>query len=64
MTTSRLDIMYAVCLVARYQASPKQTNEKAIKRIFKYLKGTLDYGLWSKRDDDFFLSVGCVTNSS
>jgi len=39
LTTSRPDIMFAVCLCARYQANPKESHFKAAKRILKYLKG-------------------------
>jgi len=46
LTTSRPDIMFAVCLCARYQAYPKESHFKAAKRILKYLKGTSSVGLW------------------
>ena len=45
VTTSRLDVMHAVGLVARFQANPKETHVLAIKRIFRYLKGTTKFGL-------------------
>ena len=38
--------MQAVGKVARFQATPKETHVLAVKRIFKYLKGTTDFGLW------------------
>jgi len=46
LTASRPDIMFSVCLCARYQASPRETHYMAAKRILKYLKGTIDVGLW------------------
>ena len=46
LTTSRPDIMFTVCLCARYQANPKVSHFKAAKRIMKYLKGTSTVGLW------------------
>jgi len=46
LTTSRSDIMFVVCLCARYQANPKESHLKAAKRILKYLKGTTNVGLW------------------
>ena len=46
LTASRPDIMFAVCLCARYQAYPKESHFKAAKRILKYLKGTSSVGLW------------------
>jgi len=45
LTASRPDIMFAVCLCARYQANPKESHFKAAKRILKYLKGITNAGL-------------------
>ncbi len=45
-TRTRPNIMHAVCQVGRFQASPKNTHLLAVKRIFRYLKGTTYYGLW------------------
>jgi hypothetical protein len=52
---SHPDIMHVVGLVERYQAAPKQSHLLAIKRIFKYLNGTMDYGLWYPRNQNFQL---------
>jgi FtsZ-interacting cell division protein YlmF len=57
ITTSRPDIMHVVGIVGRYQAAPKQSHLLAVKRIFRYLKGTMDYGLWYPRSQNFQLSV-------
>jgi len=46
LTASRSDIMFAVCLCARYQANSKESHFKVAKRILKYLKGTSSVGLW------------------
>jgi len=46
LTASRPDIIFFVCLRARYQANPKESHFKAAKRILKYLKGTTNVGLW------------------
>jgi len=46
LTASRPDIMQSVCVCARYQASPKEPHLIAVKRILKYLKGTISFGLW------------------
>ena len=45
LTASRPDIMFATCLCARFQSSPKESHLNAIKRIFKYLSGSLHLGL-------------------
>ena len=44
-TRTRPDIAYAVSSVARYCSQPTLQHWIAVKRIFRYLNGTLDYGL-------------------
>jgi len=56
ITTSRPDIMQVVGMVGRYQKTPKQSHLVAITRIFKYLKGTMTYGLWYPRNQNFQLT--------
>jgi hypothetical protein len=46
ITTSRPDIMFSVCLCARFQANPKESHLLALKRILRYLKNTPNIGLW------------------
>ncbi|XP_016185716.2 uncharacterized protein LOC107627395 [Arachis ipaensis] len=46
LTASRPDIMFSVCMCARYQANPKESHLSTVKRIMKYLIGTLNVGLW------------------
>ncbi|GKE56972.1 retrovirus-related pol polyprotein from transposon TNT 1-94 [Tanacetum coccineum] len=50
LTSSRPDLIYAVCLCARYQAKPTKKHLNAVKRIFRYLKGTINMGLWYSKD--------------
>ncbi|GJY44163.1 retrovirus-related pol polyprotein from transposon TNT 1-94 [Tanacetum coccineum] len=50
LTSSRQDLIYAVCLCARYQAKPTEKHVNAVKRIFQYLKGTINMGLWYSKD--------------
>nr|GEV33586.1 uncharacterized mitochondrial protein AtMg00810-like [Tanacetum cinerariifolium] len=45
LTSSRLDLVYAVSLCARYQAKPAKKHLQVVKRIFRYLKGTINMGL-------------------
>ncbi|KAK2986327.1 hypothetical protein RJ640_029442 [Escallonia rubra] len=45
LTASRPDIMFSVCLCARFQACPKESHLIAVKIILRYLKGTHDLGL-------------------
>ena len=45
LTASRPDIMFSVCLCARFQANPKESHLTTVKRIFRYLYGTKDFSL-------------------
>nr|GEZ30281.1 hypothetical protein [Tanacetum cinerariifolium] len=45
LTSSRPDIAHAICLCARYQAKPTEKHLKEVKRIFRYLRGTVNTGL-------------------
>ena len=47
--------MHAVGMVGRFQENPKETHLQAVKRIFKYLQGTQNYGLRYPRDADLTL---------
>nr|GEV14832.1 retrovirus-related Pol polyprotein from transposon TNT 1-94 [Tanacetum cinerariifolium] len=69
VTSSRPDIMFATCMCARYQANPNEHHVLAVKRIFRYLKGTINLGLWYPKDSGFDLTtysdadhVGCHLN--
>jgi hypothetical protein len=55
VTSSRPDVMQAVGQVARFQATPKETHVMAVKRIFRYLKATKDYGLWYPKGNELSL---------
>ncbi|GJV43149.1 retrovirus-related pol polyprotein from transposon TNT 1-94 [Tanacetum coccineum] len=55
LTSSRLDIVQAVCYCARYPARPTKKHLKEVKRIFRYLKGTINMGLWYSKDSGFEL---------
>jgi hypothetical protein len=57
ITASHPDIMHVVGMVGRYQAAPKESHLLDVKRIFRYLKGTMNYGLWYPRNQNFQLSV-------
>ena len=47
--------MFSTCLCAGFQADPRESHLMAIKRIFRYLKGTLNLGIWYPRDSGFDL---------
>ena len=46
LTASRSDIIFSVCLCARFQSCPKKSHLIVIKHIIKYLKGTIGMILW------------------
>ncbi|GJR71340.1 retrovirus-related pol polyprotein from transposon TNT 1-94 [Tanacetum coccineum] len=55
LTSSRPDLIHVVCLYARYQAKPIEKHLHTVKRIFRYLKGTINMGLWYLKDTDMSL---------
>ncbi|GJY69868.1 putative ribonuclease H-like domain-containing protein [Tanacetum coccineum] len=57
LTTSRPDIMFALCACARFQVTPKVSHLHAVKRIFRYLKGQPKLGLWYPKDSPFDLKA-------
>nr|GEW30630.1 copia protein [Tanacetum cinerariifolium] len=57
VTLSRPDIMFSTCMCARYQANPNEHHVSAFKRIFRYLKGTINLGLWYPKDCGFDLTA-------
>jgi transposase InsO family protein len=59
LTASRPDIVFAVGLCARFQTAPKESHLTAVKRIFRYLVGTTDIGLWYKKGSYFDLIAYC-----
>nr|GFA31916.1 hypothetical protein [Tanacetum cinerariifolium] len=55
LTTSRPNIMYVICVCARFQVTPKVFYLHTVKRIFRYLKGHPKLGLWYPKDSPFEL---------
>ncbi|GKE29676.1 ribonuclease H-like domain-containing protein [Tanacetum coccineum] len=67
LTSSRPDTVQAVCYCACYQARPIEKHLKEVKRIFRYLRGTINMGLWYPKDSGFELiafsdadHAGCI----
>ncbi|GKA37002.1 hypothetical protein Tco_0723567 [Tanacetum coccineum] len=50
LTASRPDLQFAICMCARYQAWPTEKHLHAVKRIFWYLRGTVNRVLWYPKD--------------
>ncbi|GJW39220.1 integrase, catalytic region, zinc finger, CCHC-type containing protein [Tanacetum coccineum] len=51
LNVSRPDLVFAMCICARYQAKPTKKYLEAIKRVFRYLKRTINMGLWYPKDN-------------
>nr|GEU37430.1 hypothetical protein [Tanacetum cinerariifolium] len=56
LTASRPDLAFAVCMCAWYQAKPTKKHLHAL-RIFKYLRGTVNIGLWYPKDFSIALTA-------
>ena len=56
LTASRPDIMFVTYLCARFQSDPKESHLIAVKRIFRYLKGTPNLSIWYPKNTDFDLT--------
>nr|GEY63419.1 hypothetical protein [Tanacetum cinerariifolium] len=56
LTSIRPNIVHATCLCARYQANPTKKHLKKVKRIFRYLRGIVNTGLWYTKDFGFELT--------
>ncbi|GJV40767.1 retrovirus-related pol polyprotein from transposon TNT 1-94 [Tanacetum coccineum] len=66
MASSRPDLVFVVCMCVRYQAKPTEKHLHAVKRIFRYLRRTINIGPWYSKDSCIALTayansdhVGC-----
>ncbi|GJR95020.1 retrovirus-related pol polyprotein from transposon TNT 1-94 [Tanacetum coccineum] len=66
LTASRPDLVFVVCMCVRYQEKPTKKHLHAVKRIFQYLRGSINMGLWYPKDSCIALTafadadhVGC-----
>jgi len=55
LTASRPYILFNVCLCSRFQSDPRESHLTAVKRIFRYLKGTTNLGLLYRKSLDYKL---------
>jgi hypothetical protein len=46
LTATRSEIQFTVGLCTRFQASPRSSHRTTVQRVFKYLKYTLEFGIW------------------
>ncbi|GJY58869.1 retrovirus-related pol polyprotein from transposon TNT 1-94 [Tanacetum coccineum] len=64
LTASRPDIVHATCYCARYKARPTEKHLKEVKRIFWYLKNTINMGLCTSGGIEFLGGDKLVSWSS
>ncbi|GKB21768.1 retrovirus-related pol polyprotein from transposon TNT 1-94 [Tanacetum coccineum] len=57
LTSSKPDLTFVVCMCARYQARASEKHLHAVKRIFKYLRETVNRGLWYPKDSSIALTA-------
>ncbi|GJX40266.1 retrovirus-related pol polyprotein from transposon TNT 1-94 [Tanacetum coccineum] len=57
LTANRPDLIFAVCMCARYQSRPTKKHLEAVKRVFRYLQGTINMGLWYPKDTAMALTA-------
>nr|GEY48699.1 hypothetical protein [Tanacetum cinerariifolium] len=57
LTASRPDLQFSICMCARYQARPTEKHLHAVKKIFRYLRGTVNQGLWYPKDSSIALTA-------
>ena len=55
LTSSRPDIMFAVCYCTRYQSNPRESYMIAVKNIFRYLRHTTSLGIWYPTNSGFLV---------
>jgi len=49
LTATRPDLMFVMSLISRFMACPTQQHFATTKRVLRYLKGTMNYGVFYKR---------------
>nr|GEV89275.1 retrovirus-related Pol polyprotein from transposon TNT 1-94 [Tanacetum cinerariifolium] len=57
LTASRPDLVFSVCKCARYQASPTKKHLEALKRVFWYPRGTINWDIWYSKDTAMALTA-------
>jgi hypothetical protein len=55
LCVSRPDIIFSMCMCARFQAAPKDCHLRAVKRIMRYLVLTPNLCLWYPKGSHFEL---------
>ncbi|GJX63549.1 retrovirus-related pol polyprotein from transposon TNT 1-94 [Tanacetum coccineum] len=62
LTSSRPDLVFVVCMCARYQAKPTEKHLHTVKRIFRYLRGTINMDMWYSKDSCIALTAFTIAD--
>ncbi|GJY18166.1 retrovirus-related pol polyprotein from transposon TNT 1-94, partial [Tanacetum coccineum] len=57
LTASRPDLVFVVCMCARYQSKPTKKHLEAVKWVFRYLQGSINMRLWYSKDTAMALTA-------
>nr|GEU67155.1 hypothetical protein [Tanacetum cinerariifolium] len=57
LIASRPDLVFDVCMCARYQEKPTKKHLHMVKRIFRYLRGTINMGMWYPKNSCIALTT-------
>ncbi|GJT46838.1 hypothetical protein Tco_0955553 [Tanacetum coccineum] len=57
LTASRPDLVFVMSMCARYQSRPTKKHLETIKRVFRYLRGTINMGLWYPKETAMALTA-------
>ncbi|GKC93438.1 retrovirus-related pol polyprotein from transposon TNT 1-94, partial [Tanacetum coccineum] len=57
LIANRPDLVFTVCMCARYQSKPTKKHIEVVKRVFRYIQGTINMGLWYPKDTAMALTA-------
>ena len=52
LTATRPDLMFVVSIISRYMENPTKLHLQAAKRVLRYLRGTIDFGIFYRKGGD------------
>ena len=55
LTNTRLDVCLVVNTLSQYLVQPRRVHQIAAKHVMRYLKGTIDFGLYYDGNHDYRL---------
>lgn len=55
LTATRPDILHVVSVLSRFLHCAREVHLQAAKRVLRYIKGTVDYGIWFNYNQEFNL---------